>query len=73
MDDIDRANDLVELEASNAISNILAKQASVKDSADCCEECGEEIPSECQIAVPGCSMCIHCASEYESKSKNYRH
>ena len=36
-------------------------------SADECEDCGDEIPENRKIAVPGCSRCIHCQSVFERK------
>jgi phage/conjugal plasmid C-4 type zinc finger TraR family protein len=35
-------------------------------SAEVCEECGLEISSARQIAVPGCVLCTDCAEVVES-------
>lgn len=35
------------------------------ESADLCQECGLEIPSRRQIAVPGTQHCTECASYFE--------
>ena len=37
------------------------------DSADDCVECGMQIPSERQLAVPGCDLCVGCADKLERK------
>ncbi|WP_163370960.1 TraR/DksA C4-type zinc finger protein [Endozoicomonas acroporae] len=72
MDDIDRATDLAELTTRIAIDNQRNKMLSAKDSAHNCEECGYEIPSERQIAVPGCSLCVACAEVLEARNKQFR-
>lgn len=35
------------------------------ESANECIECGALIPSDRQIAVPGCQFCADCATELE--------
>ena len=71
MDDIDRANELAELNTQIAINNH-RNQLTAKDSAHNCEECGFEIPSQRQIAVPGCSLCVGCAELLENKNTHFR-
>lgn len=34
-----------------------------------CAECGEEIPAARRRAMPGCSRCIACQTEYERSQK----
>lgn len=36
-------------------------------SANECARCGELIPSERQVAVPGCQYCVDCAEFIETK------
>ena len=36
-----------------------------------CEECGEAIPKERQIAVPGVTMCIYCQEHSERMKRLY--
>ncbi len=72
MDDIDRANELTERATQIAIANLRARILTAKDSADNCEECGLEISSERQIAVPGCTLCVVCAGALEAKLKHFR-
>ncbi|WP_157673580.1 TraR/DksA C4-type zinc finger protein [Endozoicomonas ascidiicola] len=69
MDEADIASDYQRREMDTLLSHRQKKQTlTVKDSADCCEECGFEIPSERQVAVPGCSLCILCATRLEQTS-----
>lgn len=72
MDDIDRATDLAELTTQIAIDNQRNRMLTAKDSAHNCEECGFEIPSQRQIAVPGCTLCVACAEALEAKQKHIR-
>lgn len=72
MDDIDRTSDLAELTTQVAITNQRAKLLVDKESASHCEECGFEIPLQRQIAAPGCTLCIGCAENMESKQKHFR-
>ena len=73
MDEVDRANQLVEEFTQHSINSIRERQFSVKDSADHCEECGCQISSARQIAVPGCTMCTECATAFEQREAHYSH
>ena len=68
MDDIDRATKEIDQQTNVALANIRAEQkmAQAIPSASECVECGELIPSERQVAVPGCQLCIHCANQIEA-------
>lgn len=35
------------------------------NSLEECEDCGEPIPEARQKAVPGCTRCVECQSEFE--------
>lgn len=37
-----------------------------------CEECGERIPAQRQIATGGCSLCVDCAERQELQRRHYR-
>lgn len=53
----------------NAIAKVrdaIAKQAE-QESAEFCEECGEEIPEERRKAIPGVQLCIFCKELSERK------
>lgn len=45
------------------------EQAADAPSAQECEECGEIIPEERRLAVPGCRLCIECRREEEQRQK----
>lgn len=53
----------------NAIAKVreaVAKQAE-QESAEFCEECGEEIPEERRKAIPGVQLCVFCKERSERK------
>lgn len=55
----------------NAVAKVqekLAKQRKLV-SAEFCEECGDDIPKERQIAIPGVQLCVHCQEVAERKGK----
>jgi phage/conjugal plasmid C-4 type zinc finger TraR family protein len=66
MDDIDKAQQHIERELENAIRAARGVMPADTRSAETCAECGLEIDSRRQIAVPGCTLCTDCASEVES-------
>lgn len=37
------------------------------DSAEFCEDCGEDIPLKRRKAVPGCQRCVACQSRKERR------
>lgn len=53
-----------------AVQAELAKQRAQPSLAEC-EDCGEDIPEQRQIASPGCTRCIHCQSVYERRKAGY--
>ena len=65
MDDIDRANDHIEKELENAIRAARGILPADTESAPNCAECGNEIPSQRMLAVPGCQYCYDCATRLE--------
>ena len=69
----DFATELAEREA------ILANRynAMIGESVNECEDCGLLIPSTRQVAAPGCTRCVECATRYEasrapSPTQNWR-
>lgn len=68
-DEADIANDAAQKALDNTLSSRVIYQG---ESADECIECGELIPSERQIAVPGCQLCIDCAARYEKRGRTVR-
>ena len=68
MDDADRALDLIEAELEHARRLHAARVAMAPiESADLCVECGEQISSARQLAVPGCQCCADCATDIERR------
>lgn len=49
------------LNAIAAIRNKIPKGPSLEE----CEDCGDDIPKERQLAVAGCTRCIHCQTIFE--------
>jgi phage/conjugal plasmid C-4 type zinc finger TraR family protein len=72
-DPIDRANEISEdflersIHAARGITPISVDMT--KDSADNCAECGLQIPSARQLAVPGCQYCASCADDLEKRAR----
>ena len=53
----------------NAVANVrdaMAKQAE-RESAEFCEECGDDIPEERRKAIPGVQLCVFCKERMERK------
>ena len=61
MDDADRASDHIEKELELAIRAARGIVPPDARSAECCVECGCEIPSMRQQAIPGVQTCVDCA------------
>ena len=61
MDDCDKAQQHIERELEDAIRAARGIQPPDAKSADCCIECGCEIPSMRQQAIPGVQTCFDCA------------
>lgn len=69
-DEANIANEYAErhLEAAIAAARgIPSPERASLESANECAECGELIPSERQIAVPGCQLCVECAAVMEMR------
>ena len=61
MDDIDKAQQHIERELEDAIRAARGIVPPDTRSAECCIECGCEIPSMRQQAIPGVQTCFDCA------------
>ena len=67
---IDQACEIEELHRRHALAAQAAKSAAqAAVSAWFCEECGEAIPEERRLAVPGCRCCTECQEEIERYGK----
>jgi phage/conjugal plasmid C-4 type zinc finger TraR family protein len=60
-----------EAQALDSVRQKLAKQRS-QPSYSHCDACGEDIPEDRRLAVPGVTMCIYCQSKSERFTANYR-
>jgi len=67
-DEIDRANELAQKELDAAIAAARGIQPADAKSADCCIECGGEISSMRQQAIPGVQTCTECGAVLEAKA-----
>lgn len=70
VDEVDRAQELEQLQRDQALANARLPDA-VAESADNCAECGYEIPSERQNAMPGTQHCVICADRIERSRPGY--
>ena len=66
-DELDRAQAHIEQELEAAIRAARGVMPADTRSAECCVECGCEIPSMRQQAIPGVQTCFDCAVELESR------
>lgn len=71
MDIVDQAQDVEERDRQRALDRVLARTAATESAKNCCE-CDAMIPSARQIAVPGCQLCVGCASDFEVRAAGYR-
>jgi phage/conjugal plasmid C-4 type zinc finger TraR family protein len=66
-DEADRAQLTIEQTLDAAIRAARGILPADTRSASECVECGLSISSARQLAVPGCQLCVDCATELESK------
>ena len=66
-DEADMAQARIDMDLELAIRAARGVMPADVESADCCVECGCEIPSMRQAALPGVQTCFDCAVELESK------
>jgi phage/conjugal plasmid C-4 type zinc finger TraR family protein len=67
MDEADRAQLTIEQTLDAAIRAARGILPPETESASECAICQLQIPSSRQLAVPGCQLCVDCATELESK------
>ncbi|MCF2346230.1 TraR/DksA family transcriptional regulator [Enterobacter hormaechei] len=66
-DIIDTAAEIEELQRNAALSAHRIDRNAV--SAEHCSECGDDIPEQRRIAVPGCQNCAECQGIIELKRR----
>ena len=64
-DEVDTANDQQARLLSAAIQHVAGAACGRGESLVECLECGEVIPENRRVAVPGCEHCITCAEWLE--------
>lgn len=70
-DMFDRASEQEEQERARSLAeqarraNLTGK--TLADSAEFCEDCGDDIPLKRRKAMPGCVRCISCAQRFEKR------
>lgn len=68
-DEIDLANDLIDVEVSRALSKLRQGAAISALGSEFCDECGDEMPEERRKL--GFKLCVPCASETERRKSLY--
>ncbi|MCL1618350.1 TraR/DksA C4-type zinc finger protein [Ralstonia pseudosolanacearum] len=71
-DIFDRASELEERQREEAIARVRAVCHSGKPSRKACLDCDAPIPEARRQAVPGCTLCIDCASQREKRQHGTR-
>lgn len=71
-DEVDIASEQADEMTERSIAAI-RNQVNSGESAYFCIDCDEEIPELRREKVQGCKRCADCQSQYESKSRHYRH
>lgn len=66
MDDADRSEHNSAAELDNLLKNRVQFSG---ESAEACEECGEEIPPARREALPGVLFCVLCAEAEEKQNR----
>lgn len=69
MDAVDQAEEYEQAQRDKAIAKI--PRYTGKSAQDCID-CGDGIASERQLAVPGCQLCVSCASDLELRNGGRR-
>lgn len=69
-DYIDHSAEMQEQVLENSINAIVNRR--VGDSLPECIDCGQPIPAERRLKVPGCQRCIDCQATHELKQQHYR-
>jgi len=68
VDTVDVAQERIDKELEERIKAARGCFDSGTDSLNECIDCGCEISSARQLAVPGCTMCVECAGAYERRA-----
>ncbi|WP_134680737.1 DksA/TraR family C4-type zinc finger protein [Paracoccus ravus] len=65
----DAVNDQIDVSTREAIERMRARNARRSDaeSAEFCDECGEDIPARRRVAIPGVRLCVTCQSQHDKR------
>lgn len=67
---IDRAADAADLLLDVALASRPALPVGVSPLV--CDDCGEPIPEDRRLALPGCRMCVSCQQDAEERAHHGR-
>lgn len=70
-DEADVANDYEDQRRESLIRSMTAQKPAGPSLAEC-EECGDEIPLERQLAAKGCRLCVPCGELADVRAKGVR-
>lgn len=69
-DAIDFANEIAQMRVDQTVASMRIDRNAI--SAEYCCECGEGIPQQRRVAVPGCKMSAECQNTTEKRNKHRR-
>lgn len=67
MDDADIAQAAADQHMKVAMENIRQSIPRGGESNKWCEDCGDRIPEKRRAAVPGCTRCVRCQTEFDDE------
>lgn len=70
MDDVDFSQQKADAELTRLISRRVVYDG---ESAEDCDECGDEIPEKRRAAIPGVLLCVACAQVTEARNRHNTH
>lgn len=70
MDQFDQAQELDAHYLRQALQMHKKRMEVVGDSLTHCLECGDEIPEARRAILPGCTLCVYCASQLERERRS---
>ena len=75
-DDVDRASERETIAREDALRDQARRAGlagkTLNDSAQWCEDCGENISAKRRAAVPGCATCLVCQARRERQKKGFK-
>lgn len=65
----DRAQELEQRQREAALARQAAAGRALGPSLEQCDDCGDDIPQRRREAMPGCTRCICCQSDFERPNR----